>query len=275
MWLAKRRRLAYREGVDTLPFALLALDLDGTLLNEAGEAPPGLLAELRAWEAAGAHLAILTARAWVPTLLSDWPVNTVSRCYGAQLRQGGQVIRERALAPQTVAAALGLLDARDLAAGGKTVVVTRDPAHAVRPTNMAALRRGAAAPGVLKVVQGGDPKRLDDLQVAWAALPGAAVIRERPGRVVLVAPGADKGRALAGLRRRLGVPRRRVLAAGDGPADATMLGHAGLFVRVGACAALAHAGQTVAGPAELCRLLEARRLNPGSPRPPAAPAQMR
>ncbi|MBZ9752800.1 HAD hydrolase family protein, partial [Deinococcus sp. HMF7604] len=88
-----------------LPFDLLALDLDGTLLDAAGQAPPALLPELRAWSAGGAQLAILTARAWVPDLLHDWPVETVSRCYGAQLLQRGQVVREQCVRPATVTAA--------------------------------------------------------------------------------------------------------------------------------------------------------------------------
>ncbi|MVN85469.1 hypothetical protein GO986_01655 [Deinococcus sp. HMF7620] len=38
-----------------LPFDLLALELDGTLLDAAGQVPPALLPELRAWAAGGAH----------------------------------------------------------------------------------------------------------------------------------------------------------------------------------------------------------------------------
>ncbi|MBZ9712734.1 HAD family hydrolase [Deinococcus multiflagellatus] len=259
-----------------LPFALLALDLDGTLLDAAGEAPPDLPPELRAWQAGGAHLALLTARAWVPTFLADWPVGTVSRCYGAQLLQGGQVIHERALAPGTVAAALAPLRPADLAVGGKTVVVTRDPAAALRHTDPNFARRAAAAPGVLKLVHGGpDRARLDEVQAAWAALPGAGVIHERADRVVLVARGADKGAALAELRRQLGVPRARVLAAGDGPADAPMQAQAGVFVRVGAEVALAHADHTVAGPAALGRMLRQFRQGVAPPHLSAALTQMR
>jgi hydroxymethylpyrimidine pyrophosphatase-like HAD family hydrolase len=54
-----------------------------------------------------------------------------------------------------------------------------------------------------------------------------------PGSVELTAPGIHKGRGLVELSERLGVPRRLVVAFGDGLNDREMLTWAGLGVAMG------------------------------------------
>lgn len=232
------------------PTALLALDLDGTLLGPQGEVPPGLSDELRAWAGAGAHLALLTARGRVPPEVQGWPLHTVTRCYGAWAEQAGQTLWSWPLPDVTVRAAIAAIPLADRRVG-KTLLVTADPAGIVRGPGPAFGTLWPQAREVLKVVRGDEAARLDVLAARWAALPGTALIRERSTRLVLVRAGADKGAALRHLTAHLGVPRARVVAAGDGPADAAMLPHAGLFIRVGAHPALAGAARRAGCPADV------------------------
>lgn len=126
---------------------------------------------------------------------------------------------------------------------------------------------------MLKVVRGDTPARLDALAQDWSALGGTELIRERDTRLVLIRRGAGKGAALRDLTTRLGVPLSRVVAAGDGPADAAMLPHAGMFIRVGTHPALSGASCGVAGPHDLPGALACLRAalwahdRHGDPRP--------
>ncbi|GGL04851.1 HAD family hydrolase [Deinococcus radiotolerans] len=232
------------------PTALLALDFDGTLVGPQGDVPAGLLDELHAWARGGAHLALLTARGRVPPEVRDWPLHTVSRCYGAWAQVGGQLAWSRPLADDTVRAALEALTPGAWR-WGRTLMVTADPIGIVRGPHAAFAAQWPQAREVLKLVRGDTPARLDALKGRWATLPGTHVIRERDTRLVLVRQGACKGAALRALAGRLGVPGAQVVAAGDGPADAAMLAHAGTFIRVGAHAALAGATLHATCPADV------------------------
>lgn len=244
------------------PAALLALDLDGTLIGPDGHPPPGLLDELREWQLGGAHVAVITARGRLPPLLRDWPLDSVSRCYGAWLRCEGRVLWKRTLPRPAVHAALGALTPAEWGDSCRTLIVTPDPSGILRHTDPDFRGRWPHAPAPLKVVHGQpDADRLDDLQAQWAVIPGAQVIRERRDRLVLVAADAGKGEALRDLAAHLGVPTTRTWAAGDGPADAAMLPHARTFLRVGAHPALHAAHLTAPGPADVPRVLARCRAN--------------
>lgn len=257
---------------DVAPGALLALDLDGTLLGPQGEVPPDLSGELRAWAGAGAHLALLTARGRVPPELRDWPLHTVTRCYGAWAEQAGQPLWSWPLPDATVGAAIEAIPLSDRRVG-KTLLVTADPGGIVRGPHPAFETSWPQAREVLKVVRGDTPARLDALAQDWLALGGTELIRERDTRLVLIRRGAGKGAALRELTTRLGVPLSRVVAAGDGPADAAMLPHAGMFIRVGTHPALSGASCGVAGPHDLPGALACLRAalwahdRHGDPRP--------
>lgn len=265
----------YRAGMpptDVAPGALLALDLDGTLIGPQGEVPPDLSGELRAWARAGAHLALLTARGRVPPEVRDWPLHTVTRCYGAWAEQAGQPLWSWPLPDATVRAATEAIPLADRQVG-KTLLVTADPGGIVRGPHPAFETAWPQAHGVLKIVRGDTPARLDALAREWSALCETELIRERATRLVLIRRGAGKGAALRELTARLGVPRSRVVAAGDGPADAAMLPHAGTFIRVGTHPALSGASVGVAGPHDLPGVLARLRAalwahdRHGDPRP--------
>ncbi len=244
---------------DVAPGALLALDLDGTLTGPRGEVPPDLSGELRAWARAGAHLALLTARGRVPPEVRDWPLHTVTRCYGAWAEQAGQPLWSWPLPDATVRAATEAIPLADRQVG-KTLLVTVDPGGIVRGPHPAFETAWPQARGVLKIVRGDTPARLDALAREWSALCDTELIRERATRLVLIRRGAGKGAALRELTARLGVSRSRVVAAGDGPADAAMLPHAGTFIRVGTHPALSGAALEAGCPADVPGVLAALRV---------------
>jgi Cof subfamily protein (haloacid dehalogenase superfamily) len=74
------------------------------------------------------------------------------------------------------------------------------------------------------------------------------VVRSHELFVEVVAPGADKGRALARIAAELGVARERVLAVGDADNDAPMLRWAGRGVALGQGTAMACAAADVVAP---------------------------
>ena len=71
---------------------------------------------------------------------------------------------------------------------------------------------------------------LPELREAFAGRLDVA--RSKPRYIEVTAPGVSKGRALAAVAARLGVPAEQVMAIGDGENDAPMLRWAGLGVAV-------------------------------------------
>ncbi|WP_174368129.1 HAD hydrolase family protein [Deinococcus sp. JMULE3] len=243
------------------PTALLALDLDGTLLDAAGQPAPGLISELLGWSEAGAHVAVITARGGKTPLINGWPLHSVSRCYGAWLQTADTVRWSRTLPPATLQMAMARLNRWELnTSGGGTILVTEDPRDLLRSSDPSFAAQWREARGVLKLAHGQpDAARLDEVQAQWSLLPGVKVIRERRDRLALVRADACKGSAVQALAAQLGVPRGRIIVAGDGSADAAMLPHAGTFIRVGNHPALAGATHHVPAPQDLPGLLGALR----------------
>ncbi|GGR89587.1 HAD hydrolase family protein [Deinococcus sedimenti] len=236
-----------------MPTALLALDLDGTLIDADSQPAPDLLPELLCWVEGGAHVAVITARGGKTPLLSGWPLHSVSRCYGAWLQTGDTVRWSRTLPTPVLQAAMSRLNRWELnPAQGKTVIVTEDPRHTLRSSDPDFADHWRAPRGALKLVHGQpDVSRLDELQAQWALLPDVTVIRERRTRLALVRGDGCKGAALRDLAAALNVPGDRIVAAGDGPADAAMRPHAGTFLQVGTHPALDGTPRRVSSPAEM------------------------
>ena len=71
-----------------------------------------------------------------------------------------------------------------------------------------------------------------DRQAAWTEMEnlGLQVVSSLPGNMELTADGADKGAGLLALAKELGLPRESLMACGDGGNDAGMLAAAGVGV---------------------------------------------
>ena len=95
-----------------------------------------------------------------------------------------------------------------------------------------------------------DPEHGDRMHGEWTRRFAGTlnVVRSHELFVEVVAPGADKGRAVARVAEELGVPRARVLAVGDADNDAPMLRWAGRGVALGQGTELARDAADVVAP---------------------------
>lgn len=230
---------------------LLAVDLDGTTLDHAGQISARVLAAVRAAVERGVRVTIATGR----NLPSSRPfaerlgINAPLIC-----QQGGLVYdlaRERPLRHLTLPRALSceLLalereypDWKAVLYYNNRIFITQADwldgmqpligyAPTVVPDLCAALAEGEADK-VLYAVQPEDAPRA--LQTLRARVGARATVVQSHARFVEVIPlEADKGSALRWLAHYLGVPREAVMAIGDQGNDDTMVAWAGVGVAMG------------------------------------------
>lgn len=205
--------------------------MDGTILLTGEKLVPGISEEMRAWQAGGWRVAIITARHHKLPLLDDLGVDAYTRNYGAQVYVNKREIQRRAMSPETVAAALSAAPER-----ARLMVLTPDVSFVTqlnRPLDRP-LNEWVTGQDYVKVfLEHPDVNAVQRAAETWAALPGVTVIWERPPACMLVAAGADKGSALQTIAHHFGIPLNRTVAAGDGFADAAMLQCAEQFLIVG------------------------------------------
>ena len=224
--------------------AILAFDIDGTVLG-AGDVPvPGIAAALRELAAAGVLLVPVTGRPLHGALraaagLGIAPAAAVAY-HGALVVDlpSGEWLRHLTLPPDLAARlALG-----GLAAGLDASLYVGDERCDLHPGWAPDEAGGAAfagqAPGVAgvtRLVLAGDPLRVTPAlpELAGARAAGLRIEPVRPGVVVVLPSGADKGEGLRFAAAHLGVPRERIVACGDDLNDVTLLGAAGHAVAVG------------------------------------------
>ncbi len=121
---------------------------------------------------------------------------------------------------------------------------------------------------VSKVIAVGDPPRpMEVLAAARRAFEGrAGVTVSHPRFLEFIAPGVSKGRAVAWLAHRAGVPMSQVMAVGDALNDLEMIGDAGHGAAMASAPAVVRAaGRYVARPVEedgVAELIEALVLAP-------------
>ena len=114
----------------------------------------------------------------------------------------------------------------------------------------------------------GDPPRpmelIEEARRAFAGRAGATV--SHPRFLEFVGPGVSKGRAVAWLAHRAGIPMSQVLTAGDALNDIEMIGDAGHGTAMASAPAVVRAAaRYVAAPVEddgIGRLIEALVLAP-------------
>ncbi|MBX0328654.1 Cof-type HAD-IIB family hydrolase [Oscillochloris sp. ZM17-4] len=240
-----------------MPFRLIAIDLDGTLLDPQHRISPANAAAVAAAVAGGARVLIATGRMFA----SARPYARALGLRGPQITLNGAIladpdgdrlhIRAR-LSPEQLAAAVDLMDAREMPyvvfgpnviyalPGMPHVQILEDYGEppAVRLAREALLR----VPDPNKVLTFLGPGPLDAELIALMG-DRFEVMRTSPHFFEFLPPGINKGSALAELMARYEVPREEVLAIGDGENDISMFGVAGMSVAMeGAPAAVkAHA----------------------------------
>ena len=241
---------------------LLAIDIDGTLLDSHGRVPAGNLAAIQEAAARGVHVAVVTGRSYPFALqavgeLPDPLTLVVYNGAVARVRDGATlVVRQlQADAARRVLTATrswrpSTLVQFDRDGAGQTMVdrLSWDtPNRRGYYARVQHLVKGCADlehvldadPPVQVAFNGGvdEMSRLADVVRGLGDTDLAVSVTSYPARdftlVDVNAAGATKGQALADVARHFGVAREDVLAIGDNHNDVDMLTWAGVAVVMG------------------------------------------
>jgi Cof subfamily protein (haloacid dehalogenase superfamily) len=239
----------------------IVLDLDGTLLSEAGTVLPRNRAVLRAAAEAGVRVMIATGRSSLSAhpILEELGLDTPAVVFngaGLYVHRERRMLEERVLSNRTLRRALALGRERDWL----TVLMTSDKKLSLHPRDELEERALASMHGlvfasrdeldaefVVRVTYfsrdhgrsrefGDEVERAleEPVYVTHFPLSVLASHRSSPLQVVDVHPPCrGKGEALRVLDELYGIPAHRVVAVGDATNDLPMLEAAGLAVAMG------------------------------------------
>ncbi len=233
-------------------YQLIAVDVDGTLLDSAHALRPRVRAAVRAARARGIHVALATGKllrsvgALVAELDLEGPQIT---CNGAAIMDagGGPPMAVWPLLGGELALALGAIREADPEIGiawytADAIYTDAEPGELDRvlaayhePALIHVPTLDAGVPTPTKLLVTGTPARLAALR-AWVArrLTGRVqVVTTTPDFLEFFSPEADKGRALRAVMDLLGVAAEGVLALGDGENDIPLLEVAGTGIAMG------------------------------------------
>jgi 2-C-methyl-D-erythritol 4-phosphate cytidylyltransferase len=233
-------------------YQLIAVDVDGTLLDSAHTLRPRVRGAVRAARARGIQVALATGKLLrsVGTLVAELDLaGPQITCNGAAIMDagGGPPLALWPLAGAALGLALGAIREADPAIGiawyTADAIYTDAEAGELdwvldayhEPALIHVSTLGAGVPTPTKLLVTGTPGRLAALREAVARrLAGRVqVVTTTPDFLEFLSPEADKGRALGAVMRRLGIPRAGVLALGDGENDLPLLAAAGTGVAMG------------------------------------------
>jgi Cof subfamily protein (haloacid dehalogenase superfamily) len=230
---------------------LLALDLDGTLLDAALTISPAVLSAVARAQAHGVHVTIVTGRMFGATLPYARRLNVTGPvvCY-----QGGAVYDVEsgaALYAQPVPNSVAMRVYERAKSDGFHVQMYKDDRYYVEENNAYAafyahltgieplvvpsLAHAFAGQSSLKVNMNATPERIAAYEPVIRELVGREghVSRSLPDFLEVAGPGSDKGSALRFLVDRLGIPLEQTLAVGDSYNDVSFLKTAGIGVAMG------------------------------------------
>jgi Cof subfamily protein (haloacid dehalogenase superfamily) len=230
------------------PIRLAALDLDGTLVRPDLTISPAVRDAVRQVAARGVVIVLATGRAYPSARRFQAALGvrgpTISH-QGAVVRDpDGRAQSEMRLPPGARDAAIALAATRgdELSFYADDVVFLRELRHPTAfydhwfgvPRREAAMWAGVPdRPTKLLLIAPSAPAG-DAMAAAWrGALAGVAIVRSHALFVEGVAADVSKGVALAGIAAALGIPAASTLAVGDNENDASMLAWAGVGVAMG------------------------------------------
>ena len=267
---------------------LLAIDVDGTLLDSHGHVPPANVEALHDAAARGVQIAIVTGRSFsfalpAVTLVPEPLTLVVHNGAIARTRAGETLIRR--LLPR--AAALDVLSATapwrestlllfDRPNQGQLVYDRLDWAHPnrvrFREKNLAILEEVAALEDALvedpiQVAFNGAVDQMRSLMTSLAALDISSrlsislteYVRRDFSLVDVCASDTTKGATLARLAALLGIERAEVMAVGDNFNDREMLAWAGVGIAMGNATPEVQEGFEVTGTNDEAGLAQAIR----------------
>ena len=250
----------------TTRYRLVALDLDGTILDMKLNLDPRDVEALGRIVAGGVTVVACTGRPfpgavpWVKRLGLEGPIV----CYqGAEVRTlDGGVLLDHGVRHDLAMEVIRYAQERDLhvqAYRDDRLIVARDRPEAHQYAEHAGMQvhvvgdlDRAMGPTTPKLVIVSTPERLEtllpDARSRWAGKLNVAT--SVPEYLEFTSVESDKASALEFLSRRLGIARKEVVAVGDGRNDASMISWAGLGVAVKGSPpeVLDAADHTIAGP---------------------------
>ncbi len=231
-------------------YCLIALDLDGTLMNESGAFSPRVRSAIALAQARGSRVTVATGRSYLSTrpFAQDLKIAEPLICYqgGLIVQPDGQVLRRVALQSELAAQVLELARQRNWHA----VLYKDGDVYAAELLHPPEFYQTMINPGTQQVTDlfsllDRDPDKVllvaqdtDQTSVMYAEMLAQfskrmQIVRSHALFVEANPPGVDKGDGLAWLSNYLGVPQAQVMAVGDQDNDAPMLAWAGLGVAMG------------------------------------------
>ena len=234
-----------------MPIRLVAIDLDGTLLDREYRISPANRAAIDACRQAGAHVLIATGRMFASVErytrelgFDDWQI-TANGAVLAHPRSGELQVR-RHMTPhelRTVVTVLARHTAPYLVFSPSRIATEHDNplanslSHYGEPPSLLHSRDELMAlPDVVKVLTFA-PAGAADATLGDALRATVDVIRTGADFLEFLPHGVGKGAALADLMQRYGVPGDEVLAIGDNENDLSMFAVAGMSVAMANAAA--------------------------------------
>jgi Cof subfamily protein (haloacid dehalogenase superfamily) len=234
-----------------VPIRLLAVDLDGTLVNDRLELDPRDVAAIKAATAAGVTVVLATGRMFKSSLRYAEPLGLkgpIINYQGAVVREiaSGEVWYRCELTVPMQQRVLGLAEPKDWHVNAyvdEQVYTARARPEADLYARVAMVPYEVVGPLSRWVRQDSTKMVLVDLDpadvpariaqlTAWMG-DIASVTRSLDWFVEVINPEVSKARALAMVSARLGVAQSDVCAIGDNSNDAEMVGWAGFGVAMG------------------------------------------
>ena len=240
---------------------LVALDMDGTLLDSSSKIRPRTVEAIRAALARGVNVVLATGKARPGAIKALQSVGLAgpglvvdSRGPGVFLQglavfgSRGEQLSDRHLDEAVVRAAFEYSLQQDVPLcgflGDDCVTARMHPElERLNTVYYEPLARVAGSveellrgPPVRKLLFMSNPERVHDILLPhWRQAVGgsASVVQAVPNMLEIVPPGANKGEGLRVLLPALGLPREALLACGDGLNDLEMVQYAGVGIAMG------------------------------------------
>lgn len=229
---------------------LIAVDLDGTLLNSQHQLTPRTVDALRRAIAQGVHVVLATGKTRYSALEAIRQLElTTPGVYLQGLiitNADGSVRHQRTLDADTVRDVAGYAREHDISlvayTGGEIVTEKRTPYtdvlirfHEPTPQQVASLDAVVQEQPIHKLILIDDEQRIRDVrETLTGRFDGRATfVQALSDMLEILPPGASKGAGLRTLLHDLGISPEHVMAIGDGENDVEMLRLAGLGVAVG------------------------------------------
>ncbi len=246
-----------------MPIQLIAIDIDDTLLSTHHQILPSTISAIEQALAQGIKIVLCSGRPlagvqpYLTQLGIDGPDQYVVTYNGAVVAQVNGEVLIKQLLPKAVYTRLtafaqaqhipfNVLDEHSTIYTANRDINFITAVQAVENRAGILVRQPAELPGDFAIAKGvfvGDKPLLDRVEPAVMAAfaPEFSVIRAGTNFLEVMAPGVDKGFALAQLAEKLDLPAAAVMAVGDAGNDLAMFAFAGTAVAMGNGTAVAKA----------------------------------